>query len=443
MDLLKNKKDFLFLIRDKKKSEALSSACAKLKYSFQSVESFSEAIEILDQERFKVIFVDLDEGELQGLELLQWLKGRQTFTYIVTHSDKTNEIDMTSLLRLGVQEVLQFHAGEKQDDIDNKLLAIMDRYLSHFHRVISKYELNNGEEPVLWVSEDLRVQKLPDIGQEILNLENKVLIEGEYGCGKRLLAKVIAASLSQGKKIAYLDLGQVQQEDVEKFFCKNFKNEKLILIINHIDDLDLDLQKALVDYFFKGSLLIGDKEWNGHLQLIATTNQDLEELMLDGKIDESLFYVLNDNKIIIPPLRKRVLDIALLARYFLEIHAKEKLCYFSEDAIWALQDFSWQGNVKELEAVVKNMVEKNDNVMIKSSQLPGQILEKTFYVRNIEEDSLAELPYNEAKKISLNRFHEKYIADLLDNSGFNYTVAAEKAGMDRSNFKKIIKKYYH
>jgi two-component system response regulator HydG len=179
------------------------------------------------------------------------------------------------------------------------------------------------------------------------------------------------------------------------------------------------------------------------LKIIATTAEDPELLAQRGRLKADLALLLPLNSIFVPPLRERKGDLALLAAHFLEEDfAPDRICYFSEDAMVALLAYDWPGNVSELKKIVSELAGRVKGVTFKAKDLPNALLEKGFYVQDVTDEDLAELNYNQAKNLALNKFNREYISILLSRSNNNLTVAAEIAGMDRSNFKKIVKKYF-
>ena len=136
------------------------------------------------------------------------------------------------------------------------------------------------------------------------------------------------------------------------------------------------------------------------------------------------------------------MDIVRLADYF--IHEWEKqnsVRYLSLDVLEALTGYDWPGNVSELKSTLVSMLQSAPDATVTAKFLPAEILQKTFYRLEKEWEDFSELPYTEAKKRMLHKFHRTYIADVLKKAHNNLTVAAERAQLDRSNFKKIIKKY--
>ena len=115
----------------------------------------------------------------------------------------------------------------------------------------------------------------------------------------------------------------------------------------------------------------------------------------------------------------------------------------SIDALQALQNYSWVGNVRELENVLERAVVLASDDTIMARDLPPKLLGESFYLMGDDEKGdISSLSYQEAKDRALASFNRMYIGNLLTQTSGNISFASEKAGMDRSNFKKLIKRYH-
>jgi DNA-binding NtrC family response regulator len=120
---------------------------------------------------------------------------------------------------------------------------------------------------------------------------------------------------------------------------------------------------------------------------------------------------------------------------------KRNIKEISIDAMQALQNYSWVGNVRELENVIERCVVLITGNVVKAKDIPASILTKSFYLGEHEEADWARFTYREAKMRAISLFNKSYIRNLLKETGGNISLASNKAGLDRSNLKKIIKKY--
>jgi two-component system response regulator HydG len=143
-------------------------------------------------------------------------------------------------------------------------------------------------------------------------------------------------------------------------------------------------------------------------------------------------------------LRDRPEDIPLLASHFLKIYAEKigkKVTGISTGAMEALTTARWVGNVRELENVIERAVVLNATEAIEVDDLPAEIRSNQKGGGEVELYSLAHLPYAQAKKLAMRAFERRYLSALLDKSSGNVSSAARAAGVDRSNFRRLLKQY--
>jgi len=185
------------------------------------------------------------------------------------------------------------------------------------------------------------------------------------------------------------------------------------------------------------------------VRVIAATHRDLPKLVKAGKFREDLFYRLNVINIPLPALRERVEDIPLLAHHFVRRYAErlgKKVRALSPEAIELLCGYRWPGNVRELENAVERAVVLCRGEVITPADLPPAVTGRTApLVReapvNGDESVWLTLSYAAAKEQALRRFEKSYVEALMRACDNNISAAARKAGMDRSNFKRVLRKY--
>ena len=179
-------------------------------------------------------------------------------------------------------------------------------------------------------------------------------------------------------------------------------------------------------------------------RILSATNKDLYQLVKTKVFREDLFYRLNVITVTLPPLRERKEDIPLLAGHFLKKFAEQngkQISKLSIDTMQTLHEYRWPGNVRELENVIERAVILAERETITARELPPKLLEEFFYLPETRgETDFINLPYRTAKQKALNLFNRAYISNLLRQTGGNVSLASERAGVDRSNFKKIVKK---
>ncbi len=296
-------------------------------------------------------------------------------------------------------------------------------------------------------------QSMLDVFKTIHYVKNSittVLIRGETGTGKDLVAKAIHYNGDRASKpyipvnCAALNENLMTSElfgHVKGAYTGAVSDKKGVfeaahggtLFLDEIGDIGKGLQQALLRAIESGEIQpVGSfKRQIVSVRIITATNRNLEEMVIKGDFREDLYYRLNVVTINLPPLRERTGDIALLARHFLKKYAaqnKKHIEKISSDAMKLLEKYHWPGNVRELENTIERatLFEK-DNVLSVHS-LPG-ILKQT--VSNHPRKNIN----------SLDQMSKNLIQEVLETTGGNKTQASKILGIDRSTLYRIMKRF--
>jgi len=307
------------------------------------------------------------------------------------------------------------------------------------------------------------MQEVYSLIKDISSSTSNVLILGESGTGKELTARAIhKTSPRKEKPFVVINCSAMPEALLESELFGHKKGaftgavsdkqglfeeaDGGTVFLDEVGEISLAMQVKLLRVLQDGEfrLVGGEETRHVNFRIISATNKNLLECVREGKFREDLFYRLNVIGIKLPPLRERREDIPLLAYHFLSLQTKKpgsSVSKISVDALEALQSASWAGNVRELENVVERAVVLAQGETIMARDLPPHILGQAFYMgEEPSERDLSHLSYQEAKDQALHHFNRNYLSALLQQTQGNISVAARRAGVDRSNFKKIIKK---
>ncbi len=314
-------------------------------------------------------------------------------------------------------------------------------------------------------------QKIKEVFHLIENIapsNSSVLILGESGTGKELTARALhELSQRQSKPFVVINCSALPETLLESELFGHEKGSYTgaytdkrglfaeadggTIFLDEIGEITLPVQVKLLRVLQNGDFRKVGGEENIHVdvRIVAATNSDLQEMVKRKKFREDLFYRLNVISLVLPPLRDRPGDVPLLASCFLKKFSErsgKKVIRIAEDSLQAFQKYPWPGNVRELENVMERAVVLSESDTVTVRDLPPRLLSEVFYVSEKKqrtqerEEDWFHLPYQEAKQKALNLFNRAYISNLLKEARGNVSTSSEKAGMDRSNFKKIIKK---
>jgi two-component system response regulator HydG len=175
------------------------------------------------------------------------------------------------------------------------------------------------------------------------------------------------------------------------------------------------------------------------VRVVAATNRKLEEEVAARRFREDLFYRLNVVAIELPPLRARGDDVLLLAHHFLEKHSarhNKSVRGFVPEALEALVNHVWPGNVRELENAIERAVVFSASDILSFDSLPTA-LRAISSAPPGRANGTTDLPLLDARA----RFERRYLSEVLEAARGNLTAAAKQAGMDRSNFRRLLKRH--
>ncbi len=285
--------------------------------------------------------------------------------------------------------------------------------------------------------------------QKVSLTDAKVLITGETGTGKELIAKAIHYNSPRHEKpFLKVNCSATPEQLMENQFFGHVKGgytgaDKTVmglfeeanggtLLLDEIGDLPFNLQGKLLKVLESGEFqkVGGSQTVCVNVRIIAATNKDLQTEIQGGSFREDLFHRLNSFPIHVPPLRERKEDIILLSNHFLNLYRKElnhPIQGFSSSAIQKLMFYSWPGNVRELENRVRQaMINATNSTIHRENITLGQ---------SVTQNGLKS--YKEAR----HEFERNYIRNVLVITNGNVTEAARLAKKERKDFYDVMRKY--
>jgi transcriptional regulator with GAF, ATPase, and Fis domain len=351
-----------------------------------------------------------------------------------------------TVIRAG-QSRIEFEPAQGTVDID---LSENDRF----------YEL---------VGKSVRMREIFATLAKVAPTELTVLVRGETGTGKELVARAIhRASKRAAQPLVVQDCSAIPKELIESTLFGHERGaftgatdrhrgsfeqaDGGTIFLDEIGELDLALQPKLLRVLENREIkrVGGDRTIPVNVRVVAATNRDLRQMVNDGTFREDLFYRLSVVQIELPPVRERPEDVPLLVEHFLADVASRRwpgegrTFAVSPEAMARLAAYRWPGNIREL----KNTVERASSLadgpelgvrdLLPSSQktppapLPGGNAE-----RFVEEG----MPFKEAKQRVLDAFEAAYLKALLDKNGGNVTRSANAAGLTRYHLRELAKRY--
>jgi DNA-binding NtrC family response regulator len=410
-----------------------------------------------------VALVDMMMPKLGGLDVLVRLKEMGSPTQIILMTAFADVESAVSAMKGGAYHFLTkpFHSNDAVVQKAAEHRRLLDRTRQLEERLLSKERFGEivGSSP--------RMAQVYRLIEGVAPATSTILILGESGTGKELVARAIhQRSQRANKPFLAINCGAIPKDLVESELFGHLRGAFSgaqtsraglfesahggTVFLDEIGDLPLPAQVKLLRTLQEGEVkrVGSDETRTVDVRVLAATNVDLASKIEAGIFRRDLFYRLNVIAIALPALRERAEDIPLLAQHFLQKYAlrmNKPVKSLSEGALRALQDYSWPGNVRELEhAIERAVVLAQGEVIAAGDVLPG-VGEKapaaTAPAGDMAIDDLSELPYPEAKRRMIERFDDAYTSRLLSRTGGNLSEAARLAGLDRSNFRRILKRH--
>ncbi|RME19220.1 MAG: sigma-54-dependent Fis family transcriptional regulator, partial [Deltaproteobacteria bacterium] len=297
------------------------------------------------------------------------------------------------------------------------------------------------------------MQELYALLEKISGTEATVLIEGENGTGKELVARAIHANSPRRNKPFVVQNCSAFNDnllDSELFghargaFTGATSAKKGLFevadggtfFLDEIGDMSPALQVKLLRVLQEGTFLpVGStQEKHVDVRIIAATNRDLKSMVEQGLFREDLYFRLNVVNLVMPPLRERIEDIPILVEHFIAKHAPGRRVRLSEECLKRLMDYNWPGNVRELEHEIERLLVlcPEDNV-IKEEFLSPRIRYEVYTPRSTSESST--LP------AAIEQLERTMILDHLKRARWNKTRAAQTLGISRRNLIRKVQTY--
>lgn len=434
--------------------EICSSISMILEYEGYAVDSTTSAIEGLrkfNEQDFSAVLLDIQMPEMNGFEVLKKIKETKPSTSVIiisAHGSVENAIKAT---KLGAFDFL-----EKPIDRDKLLISVRNATeqatLKEENEEIKKTYI--GESDILGKSK--AIQKILELIDKVAPLETRVLITGENGTGKELVARAIhKKSERKDKPFIEVNCAAIPNELIESELFGHEKGSftgavsqrigkfelanKGIIFLDEIGDMSLQAQAKVLRAIEEGRIerVGGGKKIEVDVRIIAATNKNLLEEIQKGNFREDLYHRLNVIPIHVPPLRERVEDIPILVEHFSkEITTKHKKppIHFADDAIKILQAQPWTGNVRELRNIIERII-----IIVDKREISAMDIEYLFTGTQASLDNLIETSN------SFQEFKEKaeraFILKQLKANDWNISKTAEILDIQRSHLYTKMRKY--
>jgi DNA-binding NtrC family response regulator len=438
---------------DREMSQFLADVLGEEGYRVEMVHDGPSAVERYRADSFDLTITDLMMPRMRGTELVRQLKEIDAHALVLLITAFGSIESAVEAMHAGA-----FHYVTKPFRTDEILLqvkrALEQRSLqSEVERLRQQVHSRFGFENI--IGQSARMREIFELVAHVSDLTVNVLIVGESGTGKEMIARAIHQNSARAaKSFIPINCAAIPETLLESelfgyvrgAFTDARKDRRGLfqaasgglLFLDEISEIPLSLQAKLLR-------VIEDKEVRPlgtnqsekvDARLVSACNRDPELLVQEGRFRQDLYYRLNVIRMDLPPLRERADDIPILIEHFMRKFSEQsqrKLDGIEPEALAALTNYHWPGNIRELEHTIERAV-----LLGKESRIGLQDFSPSLVARN---DNVLPLADALAKSYTLKDLEKEYIMRVMEIAGGNKTEAAKTLGVDRTTLYRKLEEY--
>ena len=411
----------------------------------ETASSGFEALEKLERFPFELLFVDIKMPGMDGIELLEKVKAEYPDTIVIIITAYGSIESAIKAMKTGASDYLLKPFKPDQ-------LSLVMEKIAHQRKLQSEYNYLKGRLEKITrfdniIGQSHAMDEIFNLIPEVAKSDSSILLVGETGTGKELVAKAIhAKSKRSHRPFIAINCGAIPDSLLESELFGHQKGaftgaihgrkgflevvSEGTLFLDEIGEISPKMQIDLLRVLEEKKIIrLGSREpIEVDFRLISATRRDLEKEITTGTFREDFFYRINVINIHIPPLRKKKEDIPLLVHHFLEKYSHEttkRVDHVKEDAMELLQDYDWPGNVRELENAIERAV----------------VLSKSRTLGSDNFSFLRPSPVPILKARTLREMEKNHIQQILGDCAWNVTRASKILDINRVTLHKMIKRY--
>jgi DNA-binding NtrC family response regulator len=421
-------------------------------YEVHAAATYDTAVRLLESQPVDLVLADIRLQQRDGFELLAHCRRNHPALQVILITGYGTVETGVEAIRAGAFDLLT------KPLIDQELEMSIDRALSQ-RQVIeenkqlkAQLDMRYGMDNI--IGHDYRMQRIFDMVDSVADTRATVLITGESGTGKSMIARAVhRRSSRRDGPFVEVACGALPETLLESELFGHVAGaftgatgEKLgkfkqadegTIFLDEIGTASASMQVKLLRFLqdFEFEQVGGTTTYKVDTRVILATNEDLSRAVAENRFRQDLFYRINVINIELPPLRERIADIPLLAQHFLaemREDANKNVTGFSEDAAAALQIYAWPGNVRELQNVVERAVLLGKGSLITMADLPDHI--------GVGSSATARPAAGKTLKDALAGPERQIILEVLRSNNWNRNLTAESLGINRTTLYKKMKR---
>jgi len=442
--------DYRILVVDDERDicRALEFLLSREGYKVSTAYSGQDALKKIEAEEFDLVITDLKMEGISGMEVLERSVAiRPAMIVIIMTAFGSVESAVEAMKKGAGDYIVKPFINE---DVKMTVKRLLEHKKVLMENLVLRQQLSQQFGCREFVGVSPQILNVFELLEKVIPTRSNILILGESGTGKGLVAEVVHCnSQRKDKPFISINCSAIPENLLESelfgyrkgaFTGAAADKKGLItmadqgtLFLDEIGDMPLGLQAKILKVLETGEVFpIGEtKPKYADIRLIAATNKKLEEQIQKGLFREDLYYRLNVIEVTIPALRERREDIDVLARHFVEKYSKEnnkKVLGITDEAMEILLNYPWPGNIRELRNVIERAVVLAGGEKIDFGELPER-LKTAQGGKNVQ-----------TLKSKLEFYEEKIIRDALQGNSWNKEEVARELDVDLATLYRKIKK---
>ena len=425
-------------------------------YEVEISASGEEALEKFPSQSFDVILLDLLMPGMDGIEVLRRIKRIDPLASVIIITAYGSVESAISAMKIGALDYVQ--KPFKHDDLLRVLEKALERKRLQDENIRLKDELRQRYGFANIIGKSQAMKSVFELVKAAAPTRSTILLQGESGTGKELVARAIHLNSNRAEApFITVNSGSLPPDLLESHLFGHVKGaftgavalkkglfeaaDLGTIFFDEISSISLETQAKLLRVMQEKEFmrLGGTQTIKVDVRILAATNTDIEDLIVQKAFRKDLFYRLNVIKIEIPPLRQRKEDIPLLVRHFTEVYAREnhkEVEGVSEDVLEILDAHDWPGNVRELENLVERAIVLSRANVITRASLPPFLLHMGAVGDRVALDAEESLDLKERTQA----FQKKVILAALKKTKGVQNKAAKLLGVKPTTLNEMIKR---
>jgi len=352
------------------------------KYEIEEAADAKKALEMLEKQEFKVVLSDIKMPGMNGIEFLEELQKKENDTPVIMITGHGDVETAVEALKKGAFDFIQ-----KPLDLNRLLISVRNAFEREKLVVETKKLKKKINKRYEIIGKSVAIEEVKDMIERVAPTNTRVLITGENGTGKELVAHWLHEKSQRSiNPFVEVNCAAIPSELIESelfghekgSFTSAIKQRKGnfeladsgTLFLDEIGDMNLSAQAKMLRALQENKItrVGGEKEISVDVRIIAATNKTLSVEIEEKRFREDLFHRLSVIVIQVPPLRKRTEDIPLLAQHFINMVAEQEgipTKSFTDDAVEELKKMPWKGNIRELRNVIERFMILCDKTITK------------------------------------------------------------------------------